>query len=734
MKKIKELWPKGLAGKLIRFVIIFMSFMGIVFMAISHIQLTLFRQAAKMEDERQTLIVQTEYRGSISSSTIKYLSQIATWSTERIDDEFWVLDHDIRTLQTQAEEVFLHPLNYERIPVLPPQMENKGKYALQILYPEGEENADPKSVEMMERLANLSPIMEEILSGHDGYTNDVCISTLDGVTIIMDTLSGEKINKDGQVISYDPRKRPWFTGAIEKGDVYFSPATNSELYDFYEVVIGIPIFVDGEIVAVIEEAVKIDVLLNELMEMKVGDNSFAVLVTDKGQLVCTPRDTGELAMREDPGEDIRNSVNEDLIIIINKALNEKKEEDSAGIGFVAVDSENYYTAYGVVETSGWVQIIFIPADEMTAPMLTMLKDMDESTDKMIEGLTRDSRRTAVLTVLIMLGFLAVAIVFIIHLAKKRVAPIQHMTQVVRGFVGDDMNFEMEDIYKTGDEIEELAKAFDVMSHKMKNYVNEIVEYTSDKERNETEMKDASQIQLQMLPKIEPHFCDKPEYELFAKMIPAKHVGGDMYDFFYLDEDHLVIMIGDVSGKGITAALFMALSKSMIKSQMLLHGGRVSEALTEANLRLCEESVDAMFVTVWLGVVTLSTGVMEFANGGHLYAAVRRDGGDFTFETDDHGMLLGGLDFANYPLNTTTLHKGDIIYLYTDGVTEAHDSADELFGGERLLKALNEAKDKSVEEIDDHVRSSVDAFVDGAEQYDDITTLCFKYLGKDSQIT
>ena len=255
-----------------------------------------------------------------------------------------------------------------------------------------------------------------------------------------------------------------------------------------------------------------------------------------------------------------------------------------------------------------------------------------------------------------------------------------------------------------------------------------MEYTSDKERIETEMKAASQIQAQMLPKIEPDFYNKPGYELYSKMVPAKHVGGDMYDFFYLDQDHLVIMIGDVSGKGITAALFMALSKQMIKSQMLLHGGNVAEAITEANLRLCEESVDAMFVTVWLGVVTLSTGVLEFVNGGHLYAAVKREGGDFVLEKDEHGMLLGGLVFAKDPLNTTTLNKGDIFYLYTDGVTEAHNASDELFGDDRLLEALNEAKDMSVEEIDDHVRNKVDAFVDGLEQYDDITTLCFKYIG------
>jgi sigma-B regulation protein RsbU (phosphoserine phosphatase) len=173
---------------------------------------------------------------------------------------------------------------------------------------------------------------------------------------------------------------------------------------------------------------------------------------------------------------------------------------------------------------------------------------------------------------------------------------------------------------------------------------------------------------------------------------------------------------------------MALSKSVIKSQMLIHGGDLVEAITEANLRLCEESADAMFVTVWLGMITLSTGVLEFVNGGHTYAAVKRGNGEFTLEKDIHGIVVGALDFAKYSLNTTTLNKGDVIYLYTDGITEAHNSNDEMFGEEGLLKTLNEGSNLSPEELDNLVRQRVNEFAGEAEQFDDMTTLCFKYLG------
>ena len=260
------------------------------------------------------------------------------------------------------------------------------------------------------------------------------------------------------------------------------------------------------------------------------------------------------------------------------------------------------------------------------------------------------------------------------------------------------------------------------------YVAEIVANTAEKERTQAEMEAASQIQIKMLPLIEPDFSGRKGYELYADMKTAIQVGGDLYDFYYLDDDHLVITIGDVSGKGITAALFMALSKQMLKSQMILHGGNIREAMNAANKRLCEESADAMFVTVWLGVLTISTGVLEFVDAGHLYAAVKSEDSDFEIRRDIHCALMGGLKFIDYKVNTVTLNKGDVVYLYTDGVTEAHNDKDELFGDKRFLNALNENKDAKLEEIDKTLRKRIEEFANGVEQYDDITTIAFRYTG------
>lgn len=723
MKKLKEIMPTGLAGKLIRFVVIFVLIMGLIFSLMSRIQIRQLRKAVRNEGEKSSDLIEGEYSQSMDEITKDSLLQLSIWAADKTDDEFWIIDHDMRSLGNQVADIYKHPYNYNRIPVYGPKKENAGKFVLQALYPGDPADTAPETVAMIERLANLEPMMAEMVEGNEGYTLDLYIATLDDVTLAMDMLSDGKYDENGKLKEYIPSSRPWFQGAVATGDMYVSSAVHSFFYNMNEVVYGYPVYVDGELVAVLEASTALGVIERKMSERNIGSEGFSILVSKGGQLVCTKRIEGELMMRPDMAEDIRGSVNPDLAEMIDKAL--LGETD---VSQVTVDGKDYYAAYAPLNTIGWTQITFASVDELTEPTNQLLKTMEDSNDSMLMTLSKDFRRYSILLVIGLLAFMQVAIILVSLLAKRRVAPIQKMTEAVTGFVGEDMAFEMDDVYRTGDEIEELAESFDIMSRKMKAYVNEIVENTAEKERAKAEMEAASQIQLKMLPTVQPDFYEKPGYELYAQMETAKEVGGDLYDFYYLDPDHLAITIGDVSGKGITAALFMALSKQKLKAEMILHNGDVAEAMNAANKRLCEESADAMFVTVWQGVLTLSTGQLQFVNAGHMYAAVKRDGGAFKIEQDDHCMLMGGLDFIEYKTNTTTLKKGDIFYLYTDGVTEAHNEAEELFGDERFLEALNENTDASLEELDKTVRKRVLEFADGAEQYDDITTICFRYTG------
>ncbi len=330
------------------------------------------------------------------------------------------------------------------------------------------------------------------------------------------------------------------------------------------------------------------------------------------------------------------------------------------------------------------------------------------------------------------ALLVLSILAASRLAKKRVAPINHMTSRIKDLSGENTVFEMEEIYKTGDEIETLAGAFAEQSGKLKDYVEEKLRITLEKEKIDTELALAAQIQESMLPRSFPAFPDRKEFDLFAKMVPAKTVGGDLYDFFLVDEDHLAVVIADVSGKGITAALFMALSKQALQSRLMQHGGDVKKAMEEANNLLCEESVEDMFVTVWMGVLCLSDGKLTFVDAGHDLAAVSRQGGDFAFCEDNHGIVLAAFPGWEYEITEISLKPGDKVFLYTDGVTEAHNRKNEMFEERGMLSALNEDPSLTPKELDERVRSRIAGFVGDAEQFDDITTLCFQYFGKEGR--
>ena len=246
-------------------------------------------------------------------------------------------------------------------------------------------------------------------------------------------------------------------------------------------------------------------------------------------------------------------------------------------------------------------------------------------------------------------------------------------------------------------------------------------------RIETELNMASRIQSDMLPSIYPAFPECPEFDIFASMDPAKEVGGDFYDFFLVDDDHLCIVIADVSGKGVPAALFMMASKIILANNAML-GKSPANILTDANAAICANNREDMFVTVWLGILELSTGKLIAANAGHEYPALKKEGDSFKLMKDKHGIILGGMEGIRYKEYELDLKPGDKLFLYTDGVPEATNSEEELFGAERMLAALNEEPFAEPKDVLEKVRSAVDGFVNNAEQFDDLTMLCFEYIG------
>ena len=274
--------------------------------------------------------------------------------------------------------------------------------------------------------------------------------------------------------------------------------------------------------------------------------------------------------------------------------------------------------------------------------------------------------------------------------------------------------------------------FDSLSNDINATVDTLKRYIKEaEERIDAELAFAKAIQHSALPSVFPPYPSRKEFEIYATMHTAKEVGGDFYDFYFIDDDNLAFLMADVSGKGIPAAMFMMTSKTIIKS-CAESGMSVEEVFTVANEKLCEGNDAGMFVTAWMGILNTKTGKVLFANAGHNPPLVKHADGTYEYLKTRPSLFLASMEGIRYRKNELELAPGDAIYLYTDGVTEATDANDKLYGEERLHSILEKHKDAPMQVICDEVKRDVDAFVGEAPQFDDITMLALRYFGKENE--
>ena len=246
-------------------------------------------------------------------------------------------------------------------------------------------------------------------------------------------------------------------------------------------------------------------------------------------------------------------------------------------------------------------------------------------------------------------------------------------------------------------------------------------------RLDTELTMATRIQAETLPNIFPAFPDREDFNIYATMNPAKEVGGDFYDFFLIDDTHLGIVMADVSGKGVPAALFMMVSKILVQNYAMM-GLSPKEVLEAVNRQICANNPEEMFVTVWFGCLDLETGILQASNAGHEYPVLKNPDGEFEMVKDKHGLVIGGMDNVKYSQYELKMEPGAKLFLYTDGIPEATNSSNELFGTDRMVDALRIVENDDPEDILGVVKAAVEDFVKEAPQFDDLTMLCLEYNG------
>ncbi|MBQ7463246.1 MAG: SpoIIE family protein phosphatase, partial [Lachnospiraceae bacterium] len=441
----------------------------------------------------------------------------------------------------------------------------------------------------------------------------------------------------------------------------------------------------------------------------------ACIINNQGQLLFSSENTGELSItKETADHDLRDSDNKDLASLVTDAMNGLE-----AYRVVEVNGERYCAAFASMETVGWSFLIMIPEKTVQEPTHELMQEIETITVE-AEGQTvrllKDLALSMVVTGVIVI---AVAVIMAIFISRYVVRPLQKLTEKVGEIEGDDLEFEWEDVKE--DEIQTLAVSFKNMTQRMKEYIEEVTRITAEKEKIGAELSVATQIQADMLPRIFPPFPERREFDLYATMDPAKEVGGDFYDFFLIDNDHLGLVVADVSGKGVPAALFMVIAKTLIKNRALL-GGSPSEVLSYANEQLCEGNEAELFVTVWFAIVEIPTGKGIAANAGHEHPAIKRAGGKWELSVYRHSPAVATMEGIRFREHEFELHPGDALYVYTDGVPEATNINDELFGPERMLESLNRDPDADVETLLKSVKKDVDDFTGEAPQFDDITML------------
>ena len=409
---------------------------------------------------------------------------------------------------------------------------------------------------------------------------------------------------------------------------------------------------------------------------------------------------------------------------IRETTNEEYEKKYRALCEGSSSQELVVRDRGYIETDPHITAM-VPlrgSDHQTKAILCVqrqMKGMTESRKSYVQKLS------FVLLLLTMFMVIGVGI----FLNKLLLQPIKDITEEADRFANENKvaDVKLTDTIRNKDEIGRLAGSIDRMEEEIVNYVKDITRITGERERITTELSLARRIQADMLPSDFPAFPDRKEFDIYASMTPAREVGGDFYDFILMDEDHLYLTIADVSGKGVPAALFMMASQ-IVLANMVMMGYSPGEVLERTNEAICANNKEEMFVTVWLAILEISTGRLTAANAGHEYPAIRYPDGDFALLKDKHGLVIGGMEGVQYKEYELVLEPGSRIFVYTDGVPEATDASEKMFGTDRMLCALNRDHEAGPEQLLANVRNSVDAFVNDAEQFDDLTMLCLEYKG------
>ena len=717
MKKKFGLTFGGLHHKILSLVLTFMLVMMGAFAAVSVHQSNKLSRVVKDAGNEQEDSIKKVSDETMHSVLENSMLRSTVLQAEIADNDFESVVNGITILRTMAEGLFK---NKDRITpgrFAPPDPSKDGTATAQAM---SEEGIDIGDSEYLGVAAHMTDAMLAMFNASEKV--DACyIGLSDGTFLCVSDQSANRFDENGKQIPFPVRQRPWYVGAVEEGDIYFTGIVKDAFSGDVNITCSAPVILDGKLYGV----VGIDIVLENMGDYSVCDpdtGGFNCIINSDGQIVMAPKDNGIFAVNtEDVSADLRDSPNKELADFVAGALASETRLSS-----VNVDGREYYMSCAPLKNIGWSTVTVVAKEVTEQPADHMISEYERINDEASDKYKKAASSSKKMLLLLVAATLILGSVAAIVVANRIVRPVEKMTKALSG---TEQQFMMDDAYRTGDEIEVLAKAFADISEKTVNYINQITTITAEKERISAELDVATQIQADMLPRIFPPYPERAEFDIYADMNPAKEVGGDFYDFFLIDDDHLATVMADVSGKGIPAALFMVIAKTLIKNRTLM-GGTPAEILRDVNEQLCEGNEADMFVTVWLAVIDLRTGEGIAANAGHEYPAICRAGGKYELVKSKHSPAVAVMQGMKFREHEFRLGPGDTLFVYTDGVPEATDKNEEMFGTDRMIEVLNNSLNMPLQHIVDSMRSEIEIFTGEAEQFDDLTMLALRYYGNE----
>ncbi len=576
-------------------------------------------------------------------------------------------------------------------------------------------DAPPEAVkDNLEWSASLEDLCTPILS-MDPDIASIVVGTQDG-------FYREFPWPEGIPPDFDPRNRPWWQRTTASGDAgwtepYVSATTGGNL----EVCFSAPIYDrEHKLYGVIGATAPITNLAGHTMTGTVETLGKACLVDEKMRIIVGTAENSQ-------GDFQDASVGKQFMIDALPAEMERMKTDlisgKSGIIRNTYQGKEMIVAYSPIAATHWIFLLTVPFEQIREPVRQFAVTINSLVDRVVTSDTRLIWNFLTWSAGISLVMI-VLIAFIVAMTAQRIVnPILDLVQGIRVIGSGDLDHRLN--IHTGDELEELAHTVNKMADDLKVYIQDLQTSTAAQERLRSEMKIATDIQAALLPRIFPPFPDRPEFDIFATMIPAKQVGGDFYDFFFIDEKKFCILIGDVSDKGIPAALYMMVIKTLLKKEAM-DSGTPDEILFRVNNYLAYDNPLSMFVTIFLAILDLETGELLYSNAGHNPPLLCTESGGFQYIELPPGMVAGPMAGLPFVTKSLVLQPGDMVYLYTDGVSEAMNTAYELFGEKRLLECLSNQPTLTPRDIIQSVARDFHSHDGDAPQSDVITMLAIKF--------